>query len=56
MKDTDNDISIVKLYASYLEEINDPQSALPIWESLLQLEPENASYKAKVEALQKKMQ
>ena len=55
MKDTDNDINIVKLYASYLEEINDPESALPIWQSLLQVEPDNTAYKVKVEALQKKI-
>lgn len=55
MKDTNNNINIVKLYALYLEEINDPESALPIWQSLLQVEPDNASYKAKIEALQKKI-
>mgnify|MGYP001567434996 CR=1 FL=1 len=55
MRDTNNDINIVKLYASYLEEINDPESALPIWQSLLQVEPDNASYKAKIKALQKKI-
>lgn len=55
MKNTNNDINIVKLYAFYLEEINDPESALPIWQSLLQVEPDNASYKAKIEALQKRI-
>lgn len=55
MKNTNNDINIVKLYASYLEEINDPESALPIWQSLLQVEPDNSLYKAKIEALQKKI-
>ena len=48
MKNTNNDINIVKLYALYLEEIKDYESALPIWESLVKLEPENAAYKAKV--------
>ena len=55
MKNTNNDINIVKLYAFYLEEINDPESALPIWQSLLKFEPDNASYKTKIEALQKKI-
>jgi cytochrome c-type biogenesis protein CcmH/NrfG len=55
LKNTNNDINIVKLYAFYLEEINDPESALPIWQSLLNLEPNNAAYKAKVETLQKKI-
>src|SRR3989344_1370963 len=51
---TNNDINIVKLYALYLEEIKDFKSALNIWQSLLDFEPDNVSYKAKVEALQKK--
>jgi tetratricopeptide (TPR) repeat protein len=55
MKNTNNSVNIVTLYASYLEQINDPESALPIWQSLLQVEPDNAAYKAKVEALQKKI-
>src|SRR3989344_4108988 len=50
LENTNNDINIVKLYALYLEEINDPESALPIWQSLLKFEPDNASYKAKIEA------
>lgn len=55
MENTNNDINIVRLYASYLEQINDPQSALSIWQSLLNFEPENMPYRAKVEALQKKI-
>ncbi len=55
MKNTNNDINIVKLYALYLEEINDLESALPIWEGLLKVEPDNALYKAKIETLQKKI-
>ena len=55
-KNTDNDINIVKLYAMYLEEIKDYKSALSIWQSLLEFEPDNALYKVKVEALQKKIE
>jgi tetratricopeptide (TPR) repeat protein len=52
---THGNINIVKLYALYLEDIKDPESALPIWQGLLKVEPDNASYKTKVEALQKQI-
>ncbi|MEK7219393.1 MAG: tetratricopeptide repeat protein [Patescibacteria group bacterium] len=55
LKNTNNDINMVKLYTLYLEEIKDFESALTIWQSLLEFEPDNASYKIKVEALQKKI-
>lgn len=55
MLDTKNDISIVKLYAFYLENVEDFKASLSIWESLLKFEPENATYKAKVYTLQKKV-
>jgi len=55
MTNTNNDINIVRLYASYLEEINELKLALPIWEGLLKVEPDNAAYKAKIEALKKKI-
>lgn len=55
LKNTNNDINIVRMYAIYLEEIAQYESALAIWQSLLKFEPDNASYKAKVEALQKKI-
>ena len=53
---TGGNVSIIRLYASYLENIADLESALKIWESLLQVEPDNVLYKAKIEALQKKIE
>src|SRR3989344_225278 len=55
LKDTNNDINIVKLYTIYLEKIEDFKPALSIWRSLLDFEPDNESYKTKVEALQKQI-
>jgi len=55
VKATDNNIDMVKLYAFYLEDINDPQSALPIWQAFLKAEPNNEVYKAKIKSLEAKI-
>ena len=55
LKNTNNSINIVKLYASYLEQINEFESALAIWQSLLKFEPDNTAYKSKIEALREKV-
>ena len=55
MKNTNNDINIVRLYASYLEEIGQFKLALPIWEGLLKVEPGNTAYKVKIDALKKRI-
>ncbi len=56
MKDTENDVNMIKLYASYLEEMNKLELALPIWQGLLKVEPDNVLYKAKIETLHNKIQ
>jgi len=55
MKNTNNSIDIVKLYASYLENISNFESALSVWQSLLEFEPDNLLYKTKIEALREKV-
>ena len=52
IKATDNNIDIVKLYAFYLEEINDPVPALAIWKSFLEAEPGNKVYEDKIKKLE----
>jgi len=52
LEKTNNDIDLTKLYAFYLENINDWESALIIWKAFLQTEPGNEIYAAKVKSLE----
>lgn len=54
-KQTNNDIDLMKLYAFYLEDINDPEPALAIWKAFLQAEPNNELYIQKVKSLEVKV-
>ena len=49
---TNNDIDLMKLYAFYLEDVNDLESALIVWKAFLQAEPGNEIYAAKVKSLE----
>lgn len=55
IKTTDNNIDIVKLYAFYLEDVNDPEPALAIWKAFSETEPNNEIYKAKIKTLEAKI-
>jgi len=52
---TNNDIDLMKLYAFYLEDVNDLESALIVWKAFLQTEPDNEIYAAKVKSLEEKI-
>ena len=52
LKKTDNNIDLMKLYAFYLEDINDLEPALAIWKAFLQAEPNNELYVAKIKSLE----
>ncbi len=55
IKKTNNDFTIVQLYATYLYEVNDLETALPLWESFVTAFPDNASYKQRVEEIKKRI-
>ncbi|MBM4401073.1 MAG: tetratricopeptide repeat protein, partial [Crenarchaeota archaeon] len=48
LEKTNNDVNLMKLYAFYLEDVNDYQSALILWKAFLQVEPDNELYLQKV--------
>ena len=52
LKQTNNDVDLMKLYAFYLEDINDLEPALAIWKAFLQAEPGNELYTAKIKSLE----
>lgn len=55
LKQTNNSIDLTKLYASYLEDINNLESALIVWKAFLQAEPNNEIYAAKIKSLEEKI-
>ncbi len=55
LEKTNNDVDLTKLYAFYLEDANDFESALVIWKAFLQAEPGNELYTAKVKSLEERM-
>ncbi|OGY59094.1 MAG: hypothetical protein A3B23_01555 [Candidatus Colwellbacteria bacterium RIFCSPLOWO2_01_FULL_48_10] len=54
LKTTNNNFDVVKLYAFYLEDINDPEPALALWRAFLEVEPDNQVYIDKVKLLEAK--
>ena len=55
LKQTNNDVDLMKLYAFYLEDINDLFPALAIWKAFLQAEPNNELYTTKVKSLEERI-
>lgn len=55
IKTTNNNSDIIKLYAFYLEDINDPEPALTIWKAFLESEPNNQVYIDKIRSLEAKI-
>ena len=55
LEKTNNDINLMKLYAFYLEDVNDFESAVSIWKAFLQTEPGNEVYATKVKSLEEKI-
>jgi len=55
LEKTNNNVDLMKLYAFYLEDVNDLESVLAIWKAFLQTEPENEIYANKVKLLEAKI-
>jgi len=50
--DSGNNLDFVRLYAFYLEDINDPVNAVIVLKGLLEIDPENETIKAKIAELE----
>ena len=55
LKDTGNNLDMIKLYAYYFENVNDPYSALQLWEAMSKNNPNDETMKQKVIELKAKV-